>query len=86
MGIRQEAFRFNGPGKSGAAAGDVIVDGPAPTYRQELATAVFCGVFPGDGWSARLEDAVLNGCIPVVVQVGALYASTVSTRKTTVPV
>jgi hypothetical protein len=22
---------------------------------------------PGDGWSARLEDAVLHGCIPVII-------------------
>lgn len=67
-GLRQEAHRFYGPGKAAAAGGDVIVDGPAGSYREELASAVFCGVFPGDGWSARFEDAVLNGCVPVVVQ------------------
>jgi uncharacterized membrane protein YgcG len=68
LGVRQEAYRFYGPNKTGSAAGDVIVDGPALTYREELASATFCGVFPGDGWSARYEDAVLNGCIPVIVQ------------------
>ena len=24
-------------------------------------------LFSGDGWSARLEDAVLHGCIPVII-------------------
>ena len=51
-GTRQEAFRFYGPGKAKAAP-DVIVDAGAETYRQELASATFCGVFQGDGWSAR---------------------------------
>lgn len=23
---------------------------------------------PGDGWSARFEDAVTSGCIPVIIQ------------------
>jgi hypothetical protein len=22
---------------------------------------------PGDGWSARMEDAMLHGCVPVIV-------------------
>jgi len=65
-GTRQEAFRFYGPGAAKSSP-DVIVDEGAETYRRELATATFCGVFQGDGWSARLEDAVLNGCVPVVV-------------------
>ena len=51
-GTRQEAFRFYGPGKA-KASHDVIVDAGAETYRQELASATFCGVFQGDGWSAR---------------------------------
>ena len=25
---------------------------------------------PGDGWSARMEDAVLHGCIPVIIADG----------------
>ena len=51
-GTRQEAFRFYGPGKA-KASHDVIVDAGAETYRRELASATFCGVFQGDGWSAR---------------------------------
>jgi hypothetical protein len=29
---------------------------------------LFCLAFPGDGWSSRVLDAVVHGCIPVVVQ------------------
>lgn len=27
----------------------------------------FCLVLPGDGWSPRAEDAILHGCLPVLV-------------------
>lgn len=27
----------------------------------------FCLALPGDGWSARFEDSVLHGCIPVII-------------------
>ena len=27
----------------------------------------FAAVPPGDGWSSRAEDAILHGCIPVVI-------------------
>ncbi|GLI62594.1 hypothetical protein VaNZ11_005131, partial [Volvox africanus] len=33
-------------------------------YSEMLARSTFCFVLPGDGWSPRLEDAVLHGCIP----------------------
>ncbi|GFR49991.1 hypothetical protein Agub_g12137 [Astrephomene gubernaculifera] len=36
-------------------------------YSELLAKSVFCLVLPGDGWSPRLEDAVLHGCIPVII-------------------
>ncbi|CAM6115149.1 unnamed protein product [Calypogeia fissa] len=39
-------------------------------YGLELSRSRFCGVFPGDGWSGRLEDSILHGCIPVIVQDG----------------
>ncbi|KAM0937662.1 putative xylogalacturonan beta-1,3-xylosyltransferase [Dioscorea sansibarensis] len=39
-------------------------------YNEELAKSVFCGVLPGDGWSGRMEDSILNGCIPVIIQDG----------------
>eukprot|EP00884_Botryococcus_braunii_P021770 jgi/Botrbrau1/8277/Bobra.0251s0006.1 len=53
-------------------------DGPANvTYGQLLASSVFCLVAPGDGWSSRAEDAVLHGCIPVVIMddVDPVFAS-----------
>ncbi|KAK9858864.1 hypothetical protein WJX84_006175 [Apatococcus fuscideae] len=36
-------------------------------YSELLASAVFCLVLPGDGWSSRAADAILHGCIPVVI-------------------
>ncbi|KAG2432501.1 hypothetical protein HXX76_008846 [Chlamydomonas incerta] len=37
------------------------------SYSELLARSKFCFVLPGDGWSPRWEDAVLHGCIPVVI-------------------
>lgn len=50
-----------------------INDTMPPSYEQEkysaaLAKSKFCFVLPGDGWSARFEDAILNGCIPLIIQ------------------
>ncbi|KAG2494840.1 hypothetical protein HYH03_007080 [Edaphochlamys debaryana] len=39
----------------------------AGSYTELLARSVFCLVAGGDGWSARMEDAVLHGCIPVII-------------------
>ncbi|KAG2455017.1 hypothetical protein HYH02_000842 [Chlamydomonas schloesseri] len=39
-------------------------------YSNMLGRAKFCLVAPGDGWSARMEDAVLHGCIPVIIADG----------------
>eukprot|EP00798_Chlamydomonas_sp_ICE-L_P001798 gene1798-33218_t len=39
--------------------------GTTNTYSSMLARSTFCLVAPGDGWSARAEDAVLHGCIPL---------------------
>jgi hypothetical protein len=36
-------------------------------YSQLLARSLFCLVLQGEGWSARFDDAVLHGCIPVIV-------------------
>ncbi len=37
----------------------------------------FLSHWPGDGWSSRAEDAILHGCIPVVImdEVHAVYES-----------
>lgn len=36
-------------------------------YSDYLKKAIFCAVIPGDGWSARYEDSILHGCIPVII-------------------
>ncbi|KXZ54698.1 hypothetical protein GPECTOR_4g766 [Gonium pectorale] len=40
------------------------------SYSEHMARSKFCLVAPGDGWSARAEDAVLHGCVPVVIMDG----------------
>ena len=47
----------------------VITDQKTPNYGADLSSSTFCGVLPGWGWSGRMEDAVLHGCIPVIMQV-----------------
>ena len=84
MGIRQKvAAEFGSSpnkkrklGKQHAA--DVVVT-PLRTdhYQEELASSIFCGVMPGDGWSGRMEDSIFQGCIPVIIQVVS-YAILVS--------
>jgi len=76
MGIRQKLAEEFGssPNKDGKLgkqhAKDVIVTQErTENYHLDLASSVFCGVFPGDGWSGRMEDSILQGCIPVVIQV-----------------
>ena len=32
-----------------------------------MATQDNCNAHPGDGWSRRAEDAILHGCIPVII-------------------
>ena len=36
-------------------------------YGEQLSRSIFCLVLPGDGYSGRGEDAILHGCIPVVI-------------------
>ncbi|MCO5614912.1 hypothetical protein L7F22_069197 [Adiantum nelumboides] len=77
MGIRQKLAEEFGstPNKEGMlgrqTAKDVIVTNlRSDQYSEELASSKFCGVFPGDGWSGRMEDSILHGCIPVIIQDG----------------
>ncbi|KAL2630097.1 hypothetical protein R1flu_014783 [Riccia fluitans] len=50
---------------------DVIVTYKrSDSYSDELSKSRFCGVLPGDGWSGRMEDSILHGCIPVIIQDG----------------
>lgn len=62
-GLRQRAaslFR--------AAPGFTLVDGRTASYHEDLCDAVFCLSFLGAGWSPRTVDAVMHGCIPIIVQ------------------
>ncbi|XP_052175852.1 uncharacterized protein LOC127790391 isoform X2 [Diospyros lotus] len=77
VGIRQKvAEEFgstpNKEGKLGKQHAEDVVVTPLRTgnYHEDLASSLFCGVMPGDGWSGRMEDSILQGCIPVVIQDG----------------
>ncbi|KAM7265504.1 hypothetical protein ACFE04_003187 [Oxalis oulophora] len=77
MGIRQKlAEEFgsnpNKQGKLGKQYADDVIVTPlhSEDYHNDLSHSVFCGVMPGDGWSGRMEDSILQGCIPVVIQDG----------------
>ncbi|XVE61184.1 hypothetical protein DITRI_Ditri06bG0019100 [Diplodiscus trichospermus] len=77
MGIRQKlADEFgstpNKEGKLGRQHAEDVIVTPlrSGNYHEDIANSTFCGVLPGDGWSGRMEDSVLQGCIPVVIQDG----------------
>ncbi|KAH7353004.1 hypothetical protein KP509_19G074700 [Ceratopteris richardii] len=77
MGLRQKLAKVFGssPTKDGLlgrqVTQDVIVTNRRSNhYSEELASSKFCGVLPGDGWSGRMEDSILHGCIPVIIQDG----------------
>ncbi|KAI3973582.1 hypothetical protein MKW92_033308 [Papaver armeniacum] len=77
MGIRQKLAEEFGStpdrnGKFGRQRADDVVVTPVRSvhYHKELSSSIFCGVLPGDGWSGRMEDSVLHGCIPVIIQDG----------------
>eukprot|EP00850_Spirogloea_muscicola_P011004 SM000066S20479 [mRNA] locus=s66:617960:624215:- [translate_table: standard] len=76
-GIRQAvaehfASIVNNEGVMGTSHQDdiVVTHERHPEYGREISSSKFCGVFPGDGFSARMEDAILHGCIPVIIQDG----------------
>ncbi|PNT78050.1 hypothetical protein BRADI_1g73000v3 [Brachypodium distachyon] len=77
MGIRQKlAAEFGStPSKEGKlgrqhTANVTVTYLRSEKYYEELASSVFCGALPGDGWSGRMEDSMLQGCIPVIIQDG----------------
>lgn len=76
MGLRQRlAEEFGSHPNKNLTAGrqtapDVtVVSTRSESYGMELSQSRFCGVLPGDGWSGRMEDSILHGCIPVIIQV-----------------
>ena len=46
----------------------VVITEHTKAYDKELADSVFCLALPGDGWSSRVLDAVVHGCVPVIIQ------------------
>jgi hypothetical protein len=59
-----------------ANASDMSVSGHFPRdwwhvrYHSHLREAIFCGAFPGDGWSGGISSAIFAGCIPVIIMDG----------------
>lgn len=77
MGIRQKLAEEFGSspdkeGKLGKQHTDNVIVTPlrSDSYFEDIASSIFCGVMPGDGWSGRMEDSILQGCIPVIIQDG----------------
>ena len=66
-GIRQALFELHREG-GWEERGLVMASGHTGAYSYELASSVFCLEVPGDGWGGRLEDAIANGCLPVVIE------------------
>lgn len=46
----------------------IKIEATTKNYHRELEEHTFCLAFPGDGWSSRVLDGVIHGCIPVVIQ------------------
>ncbi|GFR52399.1 hypothetical protein Agub_g14911 [Astrephomene gubernaculifera] len=71
-GIRQKLFKLAHDGDW--ATKHRIYIGTGETlpgdYSEHLSRSKFCLVAPGDGWSPRAEDAILHGCVPLVVMDG----------------
>ncbi|GIL77471.1 hypothetical protein Vretimale_2966 [Volvox reticuliferus] len=71
-GVRQQIYKMAKEGGWAQKHRFYIGDGQdvPGDYSEMLTRAIFCLVAPGDGWSARMEDAVLHGCIPVIIADG----------------
>lgn len=79
MGIRQKLAEEFGSspdreGKLGKQHAEDVIVTPlrSDNYHKDIANSIFCGAFPGDGWSGRMEDSILQGCVPVIIQVYTL--------------
>ncbi|GIL78717.1 hypothetical protein Vretimale_380 [Volvox reticuliferus] len=81
-GIRQKLVRLSHDGDWATKYKIFIGNGEMipGSYSEHLARSKFCLVAPGDGWSPRAEDAILHGCIPLVVMdnVHAVFESILS--------
>ncbi|GLI69588.1 hypothetical protein VaNZ11_014247 [Volvox africanus] len=68
-GVRQKIYKLAKDNDWAVKYRVLIGDGSdvPGDYSDMLSRSLFCLVATGDGWSARTEDAVLHGCIPVVI-------------------
>ena len=46
----------------------ITIEPTTKAYHKNLASHTFCLAFPGDGWSSRVLDGIIHGCIPVIIQ------------------
>lgn len=46
----------------------VTITSHSGRYHDELLRHTFCLAFPGDGWSSRVLDGIIHGCVPVIVE------------------
>ncbi|KXZ53466.1 hypothetical protein GPECTOR_7g916 [Gonium pectorale] len=78
-GVRQKVYRMASEGGWAQQHKSLVGDRKEieGDYSDLLSRSIFCLVAGGDGWSARLEDAVLHGCIPVIImdRVHAVFES-----------
>ncbi|KAL1512024.1 hypothetical protein AB1Y20_005299 [Prymnesium parvum] len=72
MGIRQAVYRTILAANSSRlqVTGHFERDWYHIQYHAAMKDAVFCGAFPGDGWSGGISSAIFLGCIPVVIMDG----------------
>ena len=73
-GVRQRLLRLAERGRWRARFNISITgyDDADGDYTEMVARSVFCLVAAGDGWTSRFDDAVLHGCIPVIVMDGVV--------------
>ncbi|KAG8458602.1 hypothetical protein KFE25_008399 [Diacronema lutheri] len=63
QGVRQKVYRLHHQRDNW-----VISDQSSRNFYHEMATAQFCFAPTGWGWGQRVFEAILSGCIPVVMQ------------------
>lgn len=68
LGIRQALTRHGEEAWKNRS--DVVVGAYHKHYHTMLSSSVFCAVVPGHGYSKRMEESMINGCVPVIVQDG----------------
>jgi len=63
QGVRQAVYRAHHQRE-----GWIISDQSSRNFYYEMMTAVFCFAPTGWGWGQRVFEAILSGCIPVIMQ------------------